>query len=86
MKNWKQWLVVLMSALLLSGFATGCNNQETDTEPEEIQTDDGTVTEEDGTEEDGTEEETDNEDEETDESTNNEKDTEEEPASEEEQQ
>ena len=42
-----------MSVLLLSGFATGCNNQETDTESEEIQTEDGNVAmEEDGTEED----------------------------------
>lgn len=85
MKNWKQWLVALMAVLLLSGFATGCNNQETDTEPEEIQTEDGTVTEEDGTEEDGTEEDTENEDEETDENANNEEVIEDNGATEEEQ-
>ena len=66
MKSLKQWFLVLMAALMVVGFSTGCSNEtETEPETEENQTD-GTETEDgteesetDGTEtEDGTEEET----------------------------
>ena len=58
MKSLKQWFLVLMAALMVVGFSTGCSNEtETEPETEENQTD-GAETE-DGTEtEDGAEEET----------------------------
>ena len=50
MKSLKQWFLVLMAALMVVGFSTGCSNEtETEPETEENQTD-GTETE-DGTEE-----------------------------------
>ncbi|PLR75770.1 hypothetical protein CU633_19220 [Bacillus sp. V3-13] len=48
MKNLKQWLLVLMASFMLVGIATGCSNEESDTE--------GTETEENTNTEEGTEE------------------------------
>ncbi len=63
MKSLKQWFLVLMAALMVVGFSTGCSNEtETEPETEENQTDGLKLKRygnEDGTEtEDGTEEET----------------------------
>jgi hypothetical protein len=66
MKNLKQWLLVLMASFMLVGVATGCSNEDTNTEDgtnteETPGTDEGTGTEEEtpGTDEGtGTEEET----------------------------
>ncbi|WP_338447985.1 hypothetical protein R4Z09_17245 [Niallia oryzisoli] len=60
MKNFKQWLLVLLATFMFVGVAAGCTNEEPTegTETEENQIDEGTETEdgtEDGTEE-GTEE------------------------------
>lgn len=49
MKNFKQWLLVLMATFMFVGVAAGCTNDGTETdetETEENQTEEGTETEE----------------------------------------
>ena len=49
MKNFKQWLFVLMATFMFVGVAAGCSNGGTETEEpetEENQTEEGTETEE----------------------------------------
>ncbi|MDQ0217810.1 hypothetical protein ELQ35_13600 [Peribacillus cavernae] len=57
MKDLKQWLLALMAAFMLVGVATGCTNEDPETEDtnteETENTEEGT---EEGTEEEGTEE------------------------------
>ncbi|KAA9021836.1 hypothetical protein F4V44_16780 [Niallia endozanthoxylica] len=47
MKNFKQWLWILMATFMFVGIAAGCTNEEPqeETETEENQTEEGTETE-----------------------------------------